>query len=96
MRDKIFVWIVDGAVLIARGDDENGARKNLMKICRRDTLVEKYKIMSYDGYSSRATIILHDGDLYGKYPSEPLYPAKDATIIDVKVQMPKREKDKVV
>jgi hypothetical protein len=50
--------------------------------------------MTYDGYSSGATIILHDGDLYGDFPSEPMYPRKDAAIIDVKVNMTVREKDK--
>jgi len=95
MRDKVFIWVQDGAVLIARGDNEEEARENLKKICREGTLVEGYKIMTYDGYSSGADIILHDGDLYGDFPSEPLYPKKDATIIDVQMKMTEREKDKV-
>jgi len=91
--DNIYIWIRPNALIISRGYHEEDALKNLRTMYRKDTLVETYKIMEYDGYYSSADIVLQGEemkDLPEAFRKEP----KKGIIFDRNLQYTEREKDK--
>ena len=91
--DNIYIWIRPNAILISRGYGDEDAIRNLRTRYRKDTLVETYHILDYDGYFTSADVVLHNAD-ESWIPEQYRHPVKKAIILDKKMQYTEREDDK--
>jgi len=60
--DNIYIWLRPNAILVSRGLHEEAAIAALRSVYHESILVEKYHIMSYDGYYSSADVVLVNAD----------------------------------
>jgi hypothetical protein len=91
--DNIYVWIRPKAIIVARGTSDEDALKNLRTMYRKDTLVETYGILTYDGYFVRSDIVLH-GEEMKDLPEAFRKEQKLGVILDRNIEYKEREKDK--
>jgi len=91
--DNIYIWLRPGATIIARGTSDEDALKNLRTMYRKDTLVERYEILTYDGYFVGADIVLQGSEMVD-LPEQYRKPVRMGIILDRKVEYKEREKDK--